>query len=165
MMNKTVTLETARKLAQDYEFNAMLVHRLVDGLTQEETLIQLLFEVNCLNWVLGHIVANRSHALEVVGVEHDWQEDIRKLYRTGTENVRQDGESTHVDALLKYLDESVDKLKAALENASQEYLSELFTNYRGEKTREAHLSSFHWHETYHIGQLEIFRALAMSQRT
>lgn len=49
MMNKTVTLETARKVAQDYEFNAILVHRLVDGLTQEETLIQLPFEVNCLN--------------------------------------------------------------------------------------------------------------------
>lgn len=115
--------------------------------------------------MLGHIVTNRSHALEVVGVQHDWQEEIRRLYRTGTENVRQDGESMHVDALLNDLDESVDLLKAALENSSQEYLSELFTNYRGEKAREAHLSSFHWHETYHVGQLEIFRALALSQRT
>jgi len=163
-MNKTATLETAARLAQDYEFTAMLVHRHVDGLTQEETLIQLPFEVNCLNWVLGHIVTNRSHALEVVGVQHAWQEEVRRLYRTGTENVKPDGESLHVDMLLRHLDESVELLKAALENASQEYLSEIFTNYRGEKTREAHLSSFHWHETYHIGQLEIFRALALSQR-
>lgn len=163
-MNQTLTIETAGKLAQDYEFTAMLVHRLVDGLSQEETLIQLPFEVNCLNWVLGHIVTNRSHALEAVGVRHDWQENVRRLYRTGTENVKPEGESLHVDLLLKYLDESVDLLKTALEDASQEYLSELFTNYRGEKTRGAHLSGFHWHETYHIGQLEILRALALSQR-
>ena len=62
-----MTTKTADGLIDDYEFTAMLVHRLVDGLSQDETLIQLPFEVNCLNWVLGHIVTNRSHALEVVG--------------------------------------------------------------------------------------------------
>jgi uncharacterized damage-inducible protein DinB len=159
-----MTTKTADSLIKDYEFTAMLVHRLVDGLSQEETLIQLPFEVNCLNWVLGHIVTNRSHALEVVSAEHAWQEDVCKLYATGTENIKPDGESMQVNVLLKHLDESVELLKAALENVSEEYLSANFTNYRGEKTREAHLSGFHWHETYHIGQLEIFKALAISQR-
>ncbi|HKI47325.1 MAG TPA: DinB family protein [Balneolales bacterium] len=159
-----MTTKIADSLIKDYEFTAILVHNLVDGISQQETFIQLPFEVNCLNWVLGHIVTNRSHALEVVGAEHAWQEDVRKLYQTGTENIKPDGESMQVDVLLKYLDESVELLKAALENVSEEYLSERFTNYRGEKTREAHLSGFHWHETYHIGQLEIFRALAISQR-
>jgi len=69
-----------------------------------------------------------------------------------------------VEVLLKHLDESVELLRAALGDVREEYLSERFTNYRGEKMREAHLSGFHWHETYHIGQLEIFRALAMSRR-
>jgi hypothetical protein len=159
-----MTTPTAQNLIDDYAFTAMLVHRLVDGLTHEETLIQLPFEVNCLNWVLGHIVTNRSHALEAVGAEHAWQDEVRRLYHTGTGNIRADGESMHVDTLLKYLDESVELLKSALGDASAEYLSENFTNYRGEKTRGAHLSGFHWHETYHIGQLEIFRALAMSRR-
>jgi hypothetical protein len=156
--------KTAENLTRDYEFNTMLVHRLVDGLTHEETLLQLPFEVNCLNWVLGHIVTNRSHALEVVSADHAWQEGVRRLYHTGTENTSPEGESMQVDVLLRFLDESVELLKTALDNASEEYLSENFTNYRGEKTREAHLGSFHWHETYHIGQLEIFKALAMSQR-
>jgi len=157
-------MNTAQDLIQDYEFTAMLVHRFVDGLSQNESLIQLPFEVNCLNWVLGHIVTNRSHALEAVGVKHDWQENVRKLYQTGTENIKPNEESMSVEVLLKHLDESVELLKAALGDVSEEYLSERFTNYRGEKTREAHLSGFHWHETYHIGQLEIFRALAMSRR-
>jgi len=157
-------MSRASELISDYEFTTMLVHRLVDGVTQEETLIQLTFEVNCLNWVLGHIVTNRSHTLEVVSAEHAWQGDVRKLYNTGTENIKPDGASMQVDVLLKHLDESVELLKTALENVGEGYLFERFTNYRGEKTREEHLSGFHWHETYHIGQLEIFRALAMSQR-
>ena len=159
-----MTVERAKDLIQDYEFTAMLVQRLVDGLTHAETLIQLPFDVNCLNWVLGHIVTNRSHALEVIGVEHAWREDVRRLYNTGTENIKPDGESMQVDVLLKHLDESIELLKSALEGVCEEYLSERFSNYRGEKSREAHLSGFHWHETYHIGQLEIFRALAISQR-
>lgn len=159
-----MTLLTNQNLIDDYAFTAMLVHRLVDGLTHEETLIQLPFEVNCLNWVLGHIVANRSHALEVVGAEYSWQDEVRRLYQTDSENIKADGESIHMDKLLKYLDESVELLKSVLGKASQEYLSENFTNYRGEKTRQAHLGGFHWHETYHIGQLEIFRALALSRR-
>ena len=157
--------QKAQSVIKDYAFHNMLIHRYVDGITHEESILQLPFEHNCMNWILGHIVTNRSHALEVVGADHAWRENVRRLYNTDTDNIKPDGESMQVDLLLKYLDESVELLKAALENVSEEYLSENFTNYRGEKTREAHLSGFHWHETYHIGQLEIFRALAMSQRT
>jgi hypothetical protein len=89
--------KTAENLTRDYEFNAILVHRLVDDLTHEETLIQLPFEVNCLNWVLGHIVNNRSHALEVVSADHAWQEGVRRLYHTGTENIKPDGKSMQAD--------------------------------------------------------------------
>lgn len=160
-----MTLKIAGDLAQEYEFTAMLVHHLVDGLSQEETLIQLPFKVNCLNWVLGHIVTNRSHALEVVGISHAWQEDVRRLYQTGTENIQPNGQAMQVDTLLHHMDESVNLLKDRLDEVTEEYLADHHVNYRGDKTREAHLSGFHWHETYHIGQLEIFRELALSRRS
>lgn len=54
-----MTNETTNHWAGEYEFTTMLVHRLVNGLTQAETLLQLPFRVNYLNWVLGHIVTNR----------------------------------------------------------------------------------------------------------
>lgn len=160
-----MTIKIASDLAEDYAFTAMLVHHLVDGLSQEETLVQLPFKVNCLNWVLGHIVTNRSHALEVVAIPHDWQEDVRRLYHTGTENIQPNGEALHVDTLLGYLDGSVALLKNRLDEVTAEYLAQHHVNYRGDKTREAHLSGFHWHETFHIGQLEIFRELALSRRS
>ena len=124
---------TANKWIEEYAFTTMVVHGLVDGLTQAETLIQLPFEVNCLNWVLGHIVTNRSHVLEAVNAKHVWQNEVRALYHTGTDNVKPNGEALDVQILLKYLDKSVQLLKTATENVSEEYLSERFINYKGGK--------------------------------
>jgi hypothetical protein len=46
--------------------------------------------------------------------------------------------------LVRYLDdERMELLKAALENVSDEWLDENHTNYRGEKTRYAHVTGLH----------------------
>ena len=66
--------------------------------------------------------------------------------------------------LIRYLDESVELLRSALENVSEEWLDETHNNYRGEKTRYAHVTGFHWHESFHLGQLEILRAFIESKR-
>ena len=68
------------------------------------------------------------------------------------------------DDLVRYLDESVDLLQLALEDVSDAWLDEKHTNYRGEKTRYAHVTGFHWHESFHLGQLEILRAFIESKR-
>ena len=68
------------------------------------------------------------------------------------------------ESLIQFLDESVELLKAAVENVSEEWLEKTYRNYRGEKTRYAHITSFHWHETFHVGQLEILKAFIESKR-
>jgi len=159
-----MALERAEKLVNDYVFHNMVIHSLVDGLTHEESLLQLPFDSNCLNWVFGHIVTNRSHVLEVAGVAHHWGGQVRELYHTGTPPIQPSGRALRFEVLVGYLDESVPSLKAALENVSEAWLLESFTNYRGEKTREAHILGFHWHESYHVGQLEIFKDMALAAR-
>ena len=156
--------EQAKKIVEKYEFLNMVIHGITDGITHEESIMQLPFDTNCMNWVMGHIVTNRSHVLEVVDAAHVWGEDVRALYHTGTAPIKPESTALHFDQLLTYLDESVELLNAALENVSAERLAENFTNYKGEKTREAHLNGFHWHETYHIGQLEIFKDMAVAGR-
>ncbi len=111
-----------------------------------------------MNWILGHIVTNRSHVLETVGAAHAWQEGVRTLYHTETPPVTPGSESVQFETLIVYLDESVAWLKSALEDVSEERLEEVHSNYRGEKTRYAHVKSFHWHESFHLGQLEILKA-------
>ncbi len=154
----------AQSVIQDYEFHTMLIHRFVDNITHKESILQLPFEHNCMNWILGHIVTNRSHVLETVGAAHAWQEEVRALYHTETPPIKPESKSVQFETLVKYLDESVGLLKAALENVSDEYLEETHSNYRGEKTRYAHVTGFHWHESFHIGQLEILKAFIESKR-
>jgi len=156
--------QSAQSVIDDYAFHNILIHRFVDDITHEESLLQLPFEHNCMNWILGHIVTNRSHVLETVNVVHFWQEDVRALYHTDAPNVSPDGLSIKFDTLITYLDKSVVLLKAALENVGEEWLEERHSNYRGEKTRYAHVTGFHWHESFHLGQLEILKAFIESKR-
>ena len=154
----------AQSIIQDFEFHNMLIHRFVEGVSHEESILQLPFEHNCMNWILGHIVTNRSHMLETVDAAHAWQKDVRALYHTGTSPITPERPSVKFETLIAHLDESVILLMAALENVSEEWLEENHSNYRGEKTRYAHVTGFHWHESFHIGQLEILKAFIESKR-
>jgi len=154
----------AQEIIQDYEFHNRIMHHFIDGVSHEESVYQLPFEHNCMNWILGHIVTNRSHVLETVGAAHEWQEEVRALYHQDTQPVTPESPSIRFETLVAYLDESVELLKAALEDVSQEWLEGNHSNYRGEKTRYAHVTSFHWHESFHLGQLEILKAFIESKR-
>ena len=154
----------AQKVLDDYEFHNRIMHHFIDGISHEESVLQLPFEHNCMNWILGHIVTNRSHVLETVGATHGWQEQVRTLYHQDTQPVTQETPSIKFERLIEYLDESVVLLEAALENVSEEWLEENHSNYRGEKTRYEHVNSFHWHESFHLGQLEILKAFVESKR-
>lgn len=155
----------ARTIIQDYEFHNMLIRRFVDGISHEESVLQPPFEHNCLNWILGHIVTNRSHVLETVGAAHAWQEAVRALYHTDTPPIMPEGLSIRIEKLVAHLEESVELLKVALEHYGEGYLDELHANYRGEKSRFEHVTGFHWHESFHLGQLEILRAFIESRRS
>lgn len=154
----------AQSVLQNYEFHTKLIHRFVDGVSHRESTLQLPFRHNCMNWILGHIVTNRSHVLETVGAAHPWQEEVRALYHTGAPPVTPQSQSVPFTKLVEYLDESVTLLQAALEKMTDAQLDETHGNYRGEKSRYEHVTGFHWHEAFHIGQLEILQAFIESNR-
>ena len=159
-MSKTKTEEVLGL----YKFHNRIIHIFLRGVSHDESILQLPFKHNCMNWILGHIVTNRSHVLEIVGAEHAWQEEVRALYHQDTQPVTQETPSINFEKLIAYLDESVVLLKTALEDKNEAWLDENFSNYRGEKTRYEHATSFHWHESFHLGQLEILKAFIESKR-
>ena len=154
----------AQSIIDDFEFHTLFIHRFVDGITHEESLYQLPFKHNCMNWILGHIVNNRSHVLETLKVPHAWELEVRRLYHTDTAPVTPESDSIQFETLVGYLDESVALIKFTLESMSDDQLEETHRNYRGEKTRYSHLTGFHWHESFHLGQLEILNAFIESKR-
>jgi hypothetical protein len=117
-----------------------------------------------MNWILGHVVTNRSHVLETVGAAHAWQDEVRALYHTDTPPVTPESPSVPFDQLVAYLGESVLLLRSALEDMTDAQLEGLHDNYRGTKSRYQHLTGFHWHETFHVGQLEVLQAFIESER-
>jgi len=151
-------------ILDDYQFHNRLILRFVDGISHKESVLQLPFQHNCLNWILGHIVANRSHALEAIGAPHSWQEEVRKLYHTGTPPITEESAALDFPVLVNLLQESLNTLQSGLEELDENNLDESHNNYRGEKTRYEHLTGFQWPETFHIGQLEILQAYIQSHR-
>ena len=159
-----MTSSKAKSIVSDYKFHTMLIHRYVDDVSHQESILQLPFEHNCMNWILGHIVTNRSHVLETIDVSHAWQEEVRALYHMETPAITTQSKAVNFDKLVEYLDESVELIESALEKMSDEQLEKKHSNYRGEKSRYEHLTSFHWHEAFHIGQLEVVKAFIESKR-
>lgn len=159
-----MTVPRAQALIEDYESNAWLIHRQLDGLTHEDSLLQPPFEANCLNWVVGHIVSRRNSALQALGRDAIWPDDVWAKYRTGSDPIREASQAQALSALLEDLDETGRLLRDALEQASEEDLQRIVENDRGTKAAWEHLAGFHWHETYHIGQLDVLKAMAMARR-
>jgi hypothetical protein len=154
----------AADIMENYNFHTMLIQRYTDGISHEESEWQLPFPHNCLNWIVGHIAANRSHVLEVVGAKHTWMEAVRDRYHQDTPPVTPENPGLDLGNLLAYITESDLLLASRLEEFPEPDLDQNFTNYRGEKTRRTHLTGFHWHEAYHIGQVEILRTFILDQR-
>ncbi|MCP4538817.1 MAG: DinB family protein [Chloroflexi bacterium] len=143
-----------------FNVNAWVLKKQTDGLTHEDSLLQLPFRGNCLNWVLGHIVAGRNSILGLLGDSPIWGEEEQAPYRRGSEPITCDKNVHSLEELLNDFHRSQTLLVAALEHIPQEKLEKIIETFRGEKSLGDHVAFLQWHEAYHIGQLELLRQLA-----
>lgn len=156
--------EKAEAIKNDYAGNTWLINKLSDGLTHAESVLQAPFPTNCLSWIVGHILSRRNTALTLLGAEPIWDEATLALYKTGSAPITNERNGRYWDDLLADLTESQQRLEAALQASTDEDLARIAETDRGTKPVWEHLAGLHWHETYHMGQLEILRAMALSQR-
>jgi len=153
-----MTSSRAQALIDDYETNTWLIHRHVDGVSDEDSLLQLPFQANCLNWILGHIVWRRNSVLAALGLPPLWEEDVTSMYRTSSDPITPQSSVRRFTDLLADLDKTQEAIIATLKDVTDAGLDKVVTNDRSAKRVIEHLQGFHWHETYHIGQLEILKA-------
>jgi hypothetical protein len=152
------------EIKRDYEWNTRLIKRLTEGISHEESILQLPFPTNCLNWILGHILVGRDTTIELLGGEPLWAEDVLSLYRSGSEPIRDDSHSRRWDVLIKDLEESQDRIIKALDMSSEEDIDVLVETEQGSKPIWQLMKGLHWHETYHLGQIEITNQYAQTMR-
>ena len=147
------------RLAHGFTFNAQIIHRLTEGLTHADSLKQLPFQANCINWVIGHIVISRMRTQRLLGVDFVWTDEQAARYQTGTDPVTEDGDGIiTLEDQLAALDSTAESIAAALEKLTEDDLAVVPEGH--EQSLGESIHGLHWHETYHVGQLELLRVNA-----
>ena len=149
-------------LSRGFRRNERIIHAHADDLSHSESLAQTEFNVNCFNWVLGHIIKSRSDILELLNAPRVTTPDQEERYLRESDPITQEGTGVLPFAeLLRLLDATEEALEAALEGADEEFMSaELPTDGDRTASRAAQVMFAYFHDTYHTGQTEILRQLS-----
>jgi hypothetical protein len=152
---------TATDLIGALERNLGIVKAQTQGLTHADSLLQPPFRGNCLNWVLGHLAANRNTMLLFLGEEAILSEAQAKRYGYGSEPVCGDAEDIlTLEQLLTVLEQSQKMIAARLQKIKAEELAREVQSFLGTTTLGQLVFFLYWHESYHTGQTEPLRQLA-----
>ncbi len=152
---------TSNDLIESFARNVSVIKMQTKDLTHEDSLIQPPFGGNCLNWVLGHIAENRDRMLELLG-EPKLMETLSARYKRGSEAITAPGDNTlRLEEILDWLERSQECISAALRRNDEVSLSrEIAVGNNRTMTLAQRLFFLYFHETYHVGQTELFRQLA-----
>jgi uncharacterized damage-inducible protein DinB len=152
-------MSNAAELTKVFQRTFWVIKQQADGLTHEDSMLQLPFWDNCFNWVLGHIVHYRERALELLDQQPGLSEAETRPYWRESEPLREGGKALPFAQLIATLDASQQKLLDALAQSSSASFAAVY-NEENQQTVGDRLAFIGWHETYHVGQLEILRQLA-----
>ncbi len=154
---------TGNDLAKMYEFSYAAMNRNLQELSNEDSLVLPEAGGNCLNWVLGHVVAARGTVLMLAGTPPTMTGERLAPYRRGS---HPEGTDDFVDlaTLLSWLDDTQKQLIPALAALSEEDLNRPVP----EDQRRPPLTGsvgdalirLYYHEGYHNGQIGLLRRLA-----
>ena len=155
---------TGNEIANMYEFSYGAIKRNLDDVTNDESLVQPPGAGNCLNWVLGHIVAARNTVLKLAGGAPLVGDDVTAHYRRGSEPLKPGSKAPDLATLRGLLSDMQHQLVPALAALSDEALAQPVP----EAMRRPPLTGsvadalirLHYHEGYHNGQIGLLRRLA-----
>jgi hypothetical protein len=141
--------------------NHFILKRLARGISDAQSIIPTPFPGNSFNWVFGHLVAKRQQVLLLLGAPPVWDPAERERYETDSAPVTGMEGALPMARLIADLDLSQQKMIAALREATPEDLARISGTDRDAKPVGQRIAGLHWHETYHLGQLDLLRSLAL----
>ena len=149
---------TAAEMTTMLAQNLKVIGLQTAGLMHADSMLQLPFRGNCLNWVLGHMVVSRDYMLRIAGAEPLWDEESGKMYGFGSEPMKADDEVVSMETILADLQRSQERLAGAMATLDDDRLDAPFENERDDTLRKR-LAFMTWHDSYHTGQTEYLRQL------
>lgn len=147
--------------------NAKTVHQIVrrnvEGITQEESLIQPRPAGNCANWVVGHLVNVYDGLLPLLGQKPALGKDALARYGRGTPPLQDPTEAMPLEQLLAAWDKASERFDAGLADLTPEQLdapAPSSPRNNPNETVRSLLGLVSFHQAYHAGQLGILRRVA-----
>ncbi len=128
--------------------NFKVISMNIDGITNEEAMIFPDGEVNCMNWILGHLIYIRNPLLNILGEDSVWDGEKFSCYNRGEIPLERKDEFVSFEELKSYLKQSQKKLEARL-NSIESFNPEMIKD----------ISTLCFHEIYHSGQLSYLRRI------
>ncbi len=152
---------STQDLNEAFARNLSVIKMQTQDLTHEDSLIQPPFGGNCLNWVLGHIAENRDVVLKLVGASPT-MDDASARYKRGSEPMKQAEPTTlPLTEILAWLERSQERLAAAFAQMDDAaWAREIMVGSNRTMTLGQRVFFLYFHESYHVGQTELFRQLA-----
>lgn len=152
---------TKDQLAEGYALNLRLIDMQTAGLSHADSLIQTPYNINCLNWVLGHIAVGRDSVLRLVGEEPLLSEAETNRYKTESDPIKEDGEHViQLERLLKILATGQMRINSGLSRLTEDEMSHEVRVGERQVPLGVRLHGFYFHDTYHTGQTDLLRQIA-----
>jgi uncharacterized damage-inducible protein DinB len=149
----------SQDLSNAFARSMAIIKMQTEGLTDEDCMRQLPHG-NCLNWILGHIAVSRDGVLQTLG-EPPLMGTVGARYKRNSDPVTQADEGTMtLEELLTWLDRSQERLATALSKMNEADFAREYTSGNRKTTLGQRVFFLYFHETYHVGQTELFRQLA-----
>ncbi len=159
-MNTATKATNVDALRMLFGINYEVLKKNLDGITHEESLLQPQGAGNCLNWVLGHIVATRDLALQLLKQEPVWSDEEAANYRRGSAPIQDGAQAMSLERIFADLGRSQDRLAAGLAQATESHLSAPAPDRSVAETVGDTLFVLHMHDAYHAGQTGLLRRMA-----
>jgi uncharacterized damage-inducible protein DinB len=155
------TLSEVELIRHQTHITHQVIRLNIADVTQEESLIQPPAG-NCLNWVLGHILATYCSALALVGQEPVMDKETLKRYDRGAPPLQDPAEALDIKDLTTALDEAVQRFETGLSNLTPEALDRPAPSpsKNPNETVRSLLSTIAFHQAYHAGQLGVLRRIS-----
>lgn len=163
MSTQTQQLPVSPKtLGMLFRFTHGVFRQNTAGVTQEESLRQPQPAGNCINWVGGHLVSSRQGLLASLGVAPTWTQAERDYYKRGSAPVTGAAGTIAWERIAADMDASQEALLGVIANLDTERLLSALppegNPFQVDSLGE-NIAIFHFHESYHVGQLGVLRRL------
>jgi uncharacterized damage-inducible protein DinB len=151
---------TAELLISQFQFNQMVLTRLLADLSHDESLRPTGEDGKCINSLLGHLLAARSDLLTQMQRPSHWNEDDAAPYLI-KESRFEASAAKSLEDLKAVLMDSYERLIAAIEGSrpTLDEMSPLPTATGRKLTWGQRAGSYICHEAYHAGQIGLMRRL------